>query len=229
MSSAAARLKEEEGSAKAALLQAIETRTATIGIIGLGYVGIPLALTTARAGFRVLGFDINAPRVAQINRGESFIRHIPRDAVGEAIEQDRFEATADFARLDEPDAVLICVPTPLTRYREPDLSFVVKTTEAIAARLRPGQLVVLESTTYPGTTEEVLKPILNRAASRAASISSSPSRRSGKIPGTSISAPAQSRRSSAATGTTRSRSRRRSTTRLSRKRSRSPPPRRRRR
>jgi UDP-N-acetyl-D-glucosamine dehydrogenase len=124
MSSAAARLKEEEGSAKAALLQAIETRTATIGIIGLGYVGIPLALTTARAGFRVLGFDINAPRVAQINRGESFIRHIPRDAVGEAIEQDRFEATADFARLDEPDAVLICVPTPLTRYREPDLSLI---------------------------------------------------------------------------------------------------------
>jgi UDP-N-acetyl-D-glucosamine dehydrogenase len=159
MSTAAARLKEE-GSAKAALMRAIESRTATIGVIGLGYVGIPLALTTARAGFRVLGSDINEGRVAQINRGERLIKYIPAASLAEAIERKRFEATADFARLDEPDAILICVPTPLTRYREPDLSFVVRTTQAIAARLRPGQLVVLESTTYPGTTDEVVKPIL---------------------------------------------------------------------
>jgi UDP-N-acetyl-D-glucosamine dehydrogenase len=157
---AAVRIGQAKASLKARLMAAIESRTATVGVIGLGYVGLPLSLATARAGFRVLGFDINEPRVAQINRGDSFIQYIPSETLAEAIGKKRFEATADFARLGEPDALLICVPTPLTRYREPDLSFVVKTTEAIAARLRPGQLVVLESTTYPGTTDEVVKPIL---------------------------------------------------------------------
>jgi UDP-N-acetyl-D-glucosamine dehydrogenase len=141
------------------LVAAFETKRATIGVIGLGYVGVPLALTAAQAGFPVLGFDVNKPRVAKINRGESVIKHIPAEAMAAAIGQ-RLSATADFSRLAEADAILICVPTPLTRHREPDLSYVVNTAKAIAPRLRPGQLVVLESTTYPGTTVEVVRPIL---------------------------------------------------------------------
>jgi UDP-N-acetyl-D-glucosamine dehydrogenase len=141
------------------LVQAIKARKAKIGIIGLGYVGIPLALTGAKAGFSIVGFDIDEPRVAQLNRGESFIKHVASQDIGEAVNAGRFEATSDFRRLSQPDAILICVPTPLTKYREPDLTYVVDTAKAIAARLRRGQLVVLESTTYPGTTIEVLKPI----------------------------------------------------------------------
>ncbi|MFL5323580.1 MAG: nucleotide sugar dehydrogenase [Microvirga sp.] len=150
----------EELSAQDRLLRQIASRRAKVGVIGLGYVGIPLALIAARAGFPVLGFDVNEARVQQINRGESFIRHIAADAIRSAIKDKRLEATADFRRLEEADAILICVPTPLTPHREPDLSFVVGTARAIAERLRPAQLVVLESTTYPGTTDEVLKPIL---------------------------------------------------------------------
>jgi UDP-N-acetyl-D-glucosamine dehydrogenase len=141
------------------LLARFRDRRALVGIVGLGYVGIPLALTAARAGFRVLGFDIDAPRVEQINRGESFIKHIAPETIAEAVKAGTFEATADFSRLDEPDAILICVPTPLTKHREPDLSYVENTARAIAPRLREGQLVVLESTTYPGTTDEVIRPI----------------------------------------------------------------------
>jgi UDP-N-acetyl-D-glucosamine dehydrogenase len=141
------------------MLERIRARTATIGIIGLGYVGLPLVLTAAKAGFSVLGFDINLSYVERLNRGESYIRHIPSGPVAEAVAEKRLEATADFDRLDEPDAILICVPTPLTKHREPDLSYVESTARAIAARLRRGQLIVLESTTYPGTTDEVLKPI----------------------------------------------------------------------
>jgi UDP-N-acetyl-D-glucosamine dehydrogenase len=143
-----------------AAIASFKARQAKVGIIGLGYVGIPLALTAAKAGFSVLGFDIDEPRVQQLNRGESIIKHIPSAAIGEAVAEKRFEATARFDRLHEPDAILICVPTPLTKHREPDLSFVVHTAQAIAPHLRKGQLVVLESTTYPGTTEEVIKPIL---------------------------------------------------------------------
>lgn len=141
------------------LLARFQTRQATIGIIGLGYVGLPLALTAAKAGFSVLGFDINASYVERINRGESTIKHIPSALLAEAVSAQRLEATADFSRLGEPDALLICVPTPLTRHREPDLSYVEATARAISERLRLGQLVVLESTTYPGTTAEVLKPL----------------------------------------------------------------------
>ncbi|WP_112662967.1 nucleotide sugar dehydrogenase [Microvirga flavescens] len=143
----------------AELLEKFRTRRVTIGIIGLGYVGLPLALTAARAGFTVLGFDINKGYVEKIGRGESYIKHIGPEHVAEAVKSGRFSATADFERLDEPDAILICVPTPLTKHREPDLSYVEKTAETIARRLRLGQLVILESTTYPGTTDEVLKPI----------------------------------------------------------------------
>ncbi|MBM6594307.1 nucleotide sugar dehydrogenase [Microvirga pudoricolor] len=144
----------------AALLERFRSRQATIGIIGLGYVGLPLALTAARVGFQVLGFDINPAYVDSLNRGESYIRHIGSEPVAAAVRTGRLEATADFSRLGEPDALLICVPTPLTKHREPDLSYVERTARDIAARLRRGQLVVLESTTYPGTTDEVLKPIL---------------------------------------------------------------------
>jgi UDP-N-acetyl-D-glucosamine dehydrogenase len=142
------------------LIEAYREKRAVVGIVGLGYVGIPLALTAAHKGFPVLGFDIDAPRVAQINRGESFIKHISSDAIAKAREDNRFEATADFSRLAEPDAILIAVPTPLNKYREPDLSYVENTARAIAPYLRRGQLVVLESTTYPGTTDEIMKPIL---------------------------------------------------------------------
>jgi UDP-N-acetyl-D-glucosamine dehydrogenase len=141
-------------------LGVVRDRRATIGVIGLGYVGLPLSLTAAGAGFRVVGFDINGARVEGLNRGETFVRHLPEAVLSEAIQGGRFEATADFTRLGEPDALLICVPTPLTRHREPDLSFVENTARAIAATLRPGQLVVLESTTYPGTTQDVVRPIL---------------------------------------------------------------------
>ena len=144
----------------ATLLDRIAGGQALVGIVGLGYVGLPLALAAAGTGLPVLGFDIDAERVTQFNRGESFISHIPTEALNAAARAGRFEATADFSRLDEPDAILICVPTPLTRQREPDMTFIERTARAIAARLRPGQLIVLESTTWPGTTEELMKPVL---------------------------------------------------------------------
>src|SRR5690606_22225797 len=133
---------------------------ARVGIVGLGYVGLPLAVTATNAGFGVIGFDIDAQRVAKVNRGETVIKHIDGGLLGDAIAKGKFEATADFSRLAEVDAILICVPTPLTRHREPDLSFVEATARSVAGSLRAGQLVVLESTTYPGTTDEVLRPIL---------------------------------------------------------------------
>jgi UDP-N-acetyl-D-glucosamine dehydrogenase len=144
----------------AELLATFRRGRGKVGIIGLGYVGLPLALTAIKAGFSVIGFDIDDDRVARLNRGESIIKHITADMMREALQAERFEATADFARLNEPDAILICVPTPLTRQREPDLSYVVDTANAIAKCLRPGQIVVLESTTYPGTTDEIIRPIL---------------------------------------------------------------------
>ena len=151
----------------ASLLDRIAGGQALVGIVGLGYVGLPLALAAAGTGLPVLGFDIDAERVAKFNRGESFISHIPTEALNAAAHAGRFEATADFTRLDEPDAILICVPTPLTRQREPDMTFIERTARAIAARLRPGQLVVLESTTWPGTTDEVMKPILEAGGLRS--------------------------------------------------------------
>jgi UDP-N-acetyl-D-glucosamine dehydrogenase len=151
----------------AELIAAFKRRRATIGVIGLGYVGMPLALLGAKAGFQVLGFDIDAPRVEQINRGESFIQHISQDLIASAIKAGTLKATADFSRLGEPDAVLICVPTPLTKHREPDLSYVIDTARSIAPRLRKGQLIVLESTTYPGTTGYVVKPILEASGLRS--------------------------------------------------------------
>ncbi len=129
----------------------------TIGILGLGYVGLPLALRFAEAGFKVIGFDIDADKVQQLNLGKSYIKHIGDQAVQTGLQQG-FRASSDFAESSLADALLICVPTPLNQYREPDLSFVINTLEQVLPFLRPQQLVALESTTWPGTTEEILRP-----------------------------------------------------------------------
>jgi UDP-N-acetyl-D-glucosamine dehydrogenase len=144
------------------LLSKIIAGDAKVGIVGLGYVGIPLALTAIESGFNVLGFDIDASRVAMLNRGETFIKHLSTESITSAVKTGRFEATADMSRLGEPDAILIAVPTPLSKQREPDLTYVVETTKKIASTLRPGQLIILESTTYPGTTRDIMKPILEK-------------------------------------------------------------------
>jgi len=144
-------------------LAKVDASTARVGVIGLGYVGLPLALLFAREGFAVSGFDIDPDKVAKLGRGESYIGHIPAASIAEQVKQKRFRATGDFALLQDMDAILICVPTPLDSHREPDLSYVRTTAEAIVPNLQRGQLVVLESTTYPGTTEEVVLPILERS------------------------------------------------------------------
>ena len=148
------------------LLEKIKTKQAVVGIIGLGYVGLPLVLRFCEVGFKVLGFDTDAGKVERLNRGESYIKHIPSSRLAALLSPregaGQFAATHDLGRLGEPDVLIICVPTPLTSKREPDLSFVADTTRQIAACLRPGQLVSLESTTYPGTTAELLLPILGQ-------------------------------------------------------------------
>jgi UDP-N-acetyl-D-glucosamine dehydrogenase len=151
----------------ATLAAAIAARTATVAVIGLGYVGLPLARIFVERGFPVLGFDTDPAKVAALAAGRSYIHHIGAEAIGAMNATGRFSATADPIRLAEADALLICVPTPLTRHREPDMTYVVATAETIAAILRPGQLVVLESSTYPGTTAEVVKPILERGGLRS--------------------------------------------------------------
>src|SRR5246127_1829581 len=143
----------------------IEARQARVGIIGLGYVGLPLALLYTEAKFRVTGFDIDQHKVATLTSGASYICRIPPTEI-QAANLQGFCATAEFSSLTEMDAIIICVPTPLDEYREPDLSFITNTAKAIAPHLRAGQLVVLESTTYPGTTEEVLIPILEEGNGR---------------------------------------------------------------
>ena len=142
------------------LLERFQARTATIAVIGLGYVGLPLADAFCRAGFTVIGFDIDADKVARLNRGVSYLKTIPDATVAGMRATGRFHATDGFAELAEADAALLCVPTPLTRHREPDMTYVVSTTETVARHLRAGQLVVLESTTYPGTTAELVQPRL---------------------------------------------------------------------
>jgi UDP-N-acetyl-D-glucosamine dehydrogenase len=149
------------------LIEAFKAHTATIGIIGLGYVGLPLACTVAKKGFSVLGFDTDATKVARLNEGQSYINHINAADVAQLRRDGRLAATGDFSRLAEVDAILLCVPTPLTRQRDPDLTFVVQTTEAIASYLQRGQLIVLESTTYPGTSRDVMRPILERGRLRS--------------------------------------------------------------
>jgi len=136
-------------------------RTANVGIIGLGYVGLPLALLFADAGFPVTGFDVDRKKVEKLSRGESYIYRVPSSEI-QLARTKRFSATAEYSDIAGMDAVIICVPTPLNEQREPDLSYITNTAEAITPHLQPGQLIVLESTTYPGTTEEVLVPILEK-------------------------------------------------------------------
>ncbi|HEY5677382.1 MAG TPA: NAD(P)-binding domain-containing protein, partial [Myxococcales bacterium] len=142
------------------LLDLISRKKAHVGVIGQGYVGVPLALVFQEAGFSVTGFDVDPAKVASISRGESFIRHIGPERVAKAVKSGRYTATTDFDRLSQCDAIIICVPTPLGEHREPDNSYIHATAKEIAKRLRKDQLVVLESTTYPGTTDEEVQPIL---------------------------------------------------------------------
>jgi UDP-N-acetyl-D-glucosamine dehydrogenase len=143
------------------LRKRIEARTAKVGIIGMGYVGLPLALLFSEREFPVTGFDIDANKVTALNNGKSYIYRIPETEIA-AARKKSFSATADYSRAAEMDAIIICVPTPLDEYREPDLSYIEATAKAIAPHLHAGQLLILESTTYPGTTEEVLIPILEK-------------------------------------------------------------------
>src|SRR6266852_1454795 len=137
-----------------------------VAIIGCGYVGLPLALRFAEAGHRVTGFDTDPNKVNILNAGKSYIEHIPQTKIQQFVNSRHFSATSEFAKLKEVDAIIICVPTPLDERREPDLSYVEKTALSIHPNLQKGQLVVLESTTYPGTTEELLLPILERSGLR---------------------------------------------------------------
>ncbi len=147
------------------LLEKLAQKQAVIGVTGLGYVGLPLVLAFAENDLSTIGFDVDQSKIDALNAGTSYIEHIGTELVRrQFVERGRAVATADFARIAECDAVLICVPTPLTQHREPDMKYVVGTAESIGAHLRPGQLIVLESTTYPGTTEEVLTPILERVS-----------------------------------------------------------------
>jgi UDP-N-acetyl-D-glucosamine dehydrogenase len=142
---------------KNTLLERIRNRRALVGVIGLGYVGLPLALRFVEMGFPVLGFDVDAEKIRQLADGRSYIEHIGGERVAAGV-RGGLTGTDDFSRAGEPDALIICVPTPLNEHREPDLSFVIGTTESIAGHLRRGQLISLESTTYPGSTDEEIVP-----------------------------------------------------------------------
>jgi UDP-N-acetyl-D-glucosamine dehydrogenase len=148
------------------LEEKIRDKSATIGIVGIGYVGLPLAVAFAMAGFRVLGFDVRQKNVDSVNRGKSYIADVSNDSLFAVVTRKLLEATTDQSRLGEVDAICICVPTPLTTTKDPDLSYVIHESEAISKYLRPGQLVVLESTTYPGTTKQVVLPKLESSGLR---------------------------------------------------------------
>ena len=161
------------------LKEAISNHTARVGVIGLGYVGLPLVEVFADKGFSVLGFDIDVTKVERLQAGESYIGHIPSERMAALRDSGRFAATSDFSRLQEADAILVCVPTPLGAHREPDLTAVLTTGQTISRYLRPGQLIVLESTTYPGTTRDELRPVLEASglvASRDFFLAFSPER-----------------------------------------------------
>jgi UDP-N-acetyl-D-glucosamine dehydrogenase len=148
-------------------IEKILKKSALIGIIGMGYVGLPLVLRFCEEDFRVLGFDIDSKKVATLKRGKSYLKSILSSRISRFILSDRLDVTDDFSRLSKPDCILICVPTPLTEKMEPDLQYIENTTEAIRQNLRKGQLIVLESTTYPGTTEELLLPKLESTGLKA--------------------------------------------------------------
>lgn len=142
------------------LKKRIQERKAIVGVIGMGYVGIPLTLTFLKAGFTLLGFDIDKDKVTVLNQGRSYIKQYPAELFSQYLKKRKFSATTDFARLAEVDCIIICVPTPLTKMKDPDLIYIINTTQEIARTIRKGQLIVLESTTYPGTTEELVLPKL---------------------------------------------------------------------
>jgi UDP-N-acetyl-D-glucosamine dehydrogenase len=148
-------------------LRKVDDRTATVGVIGLGYVGLPLAVEVARSGYRTVGFDISTSVVERVNRGESHIQDVSSEVLGAFVGEGLLSATTDLSRLSECDAISICVPTPLSKTKDPDLSYVVSATHAVRGALRPGQLIVLESTTYPGTTREAMLPVLEDTGLRA--------------------------------------------------------------
>lgn len=149
------------------LLSKIEDRTATVGVIGLGYVGLPLVIQFVKAGFTTIGFDIDPEKVRHLDAGKTYIRHIPAEETRILKGNGQFRATTNFSLLKSADCIIICVPTPLNEHREPDLSYVLETAETIAKYLRKGQLVVLESTTYPGTTDEDMRRVLERTGLKA--------------------------------------------------------------
>ena len=156
---------EQGGDQLARWVSLVANRELRIGVIGLGYVGLPLVLLFSRAGFRVTGFDIDTVKVGKLNAGESYIHRIEAEQI-RAARESGFLATADFSQIASVDAILICVPTPLSDHRTPDVSYIIATIDSIVNHLRPGQLVVLESTTYPGTTEELIAPAIERAGNR---------------------------------------------------------------
>jgi UDP-N-acetyl-D-glucosamine dehydrogenase len=147
----------------AALEEKIRARTAKVGIVGLGYVGLPLAVEFARAGFPVTGIDVLENKVAELNRGNSYVQDVPTSVFGPLVESGKFRATTDFSVLSELDTVNICVPTPLRKTKDPDMSYIVAASQEIAQYAHPGLLVILESTTYPGTTDELLLPMLEKS------------------------------------------------------------------
>lgn len=147
-------------SSNAELLERFANRTAVLGIVGLGYVGLPLAVEFARAGLRVIGVDVDPRKIEALGRGESYIQDVPAAEVADLVRRGRLAATTDYAELRQADAVSICVPTPLRKTRDPDMSYVIDAAEKVTAAAHPGMLIVLESTTYPGTTEEIFEPRL---------------------------------------------------------------------
>jgi len=155
-------MKKPENQFKKQLLTKIRNKTAVLGVIGLGYVGLPLAVEKAKAGYKTIGFDMQEKKVRWVNEGYNYIGDIVDSDLKEVVDKGLLRATADFSFVKDVDTVCICVPTPLDIYQQPDLSYVKNSTENIAKYLHPGMLVVLESTTYPGTTEELVKPILEK-------------------------------------------------------------------
>ena len=162
------------------IIQKINKKTAVIGIVGLGYVGLPLALEYATNGFKTIGFDIDERKIPILNSGKSYIKHIKADKIKKTVNNKKFIATADFTRLPEADAIIICVPTPLNEHREPDITYIENSGKVIAQYLRSGQFVSLESSTYPGTTEEILLPMFENAPITQSAVSSGQSSK-GKV------------------------------------------------
>jgi UDP-N-acetyl-D-glucosamine dehydrogenase len=156
------------------LARKIEAREAVVGVIGLGYVGLPLVREFCNAGFKVTGFDIDPKKVSALKAGKSYIEHLPADIFNPFIKSRRFAPTSDMKLLGKPDAIIICVPTPLDKMRDPDMTFIRSTGEEISRHLRRGQLIVLESTTYPGTTREVVQPLLDGTGLRLPAAGTTP-------------------------------------------------------